>query len=392
VYEVAVAVEQPAVLDGETSANMQQAVLEAVKMQLQEALGDPDAASAVVANAALGVASAPSASGGSIVYTFTVDLPAELAARRRGRALVVATANLGGFLGFLMLAFKQAGVPDVDALFDSGAVSVNAGLKQPPGGGAAPGGDGGGTSGLLLGLGFTLPLIAVVAAIGLSAWARKHNALCWRGAPGKRGSQSSPSGVDGGDNDDEGNVGGGGGGGGDGGGGALHLRTAPPAVAAADVSFELARSPTPSRAPAPLRAPSRGPPSSPPPLGSGAPLSPRPGGASSAPRSLSPFPAQELFVSNFFVLLAKGDVDGVAVLLERMPALANASKDGEAPLHAAVRANSLPLVQLLVEAGADLHKEDAAGRTAEEAAAADGRRGVAVWLESAALPIAYAPL
>jgi ankyrin repeat protein len=73
---------------------------------------------------------------------------------------------------------------------------------------------------------------------------------------------------------------------------------------------------------------------------------------------------------------------GVAALLQRAPGFANEAnpRTGEAPLHAAVRAKSLPLVQLLVGAGADARAVDREGRTPAEAAAADGAAGMAAWL------------
>ena len=105
-------------------------------------------------------------------------------------------------------------------------------------------------------------------------------------------------------------------------------------------------------------------------------------------RSLSPTwranaPAQELYVVNFNRLLLMGDFDGAAALLARAPGLVNAAKDGQPPLHAAVRAKSLPLVQLLAHRGADLRAVDASGRTAVEAATAAGAVGIAAWLDRA---------
>ncbi len=78
------------------------------------------------------------------------------------------------------------------------------------------------------------------------------------------------------------------------------------------------------------------------------------------------------------------DDDGVAALLARAPGLVNAAKDGQPPLHAAVRAKSLPLVQLLVRGGADVCAADTMGRTAAEVAVADGAVGMAAWLQGAA--------
>ena len=108
-----------------------------------------------------------------------------------------------------------------------------------------------------------------------------------------------------------------------------------------------------------------------------------------APRSLSPSwrgdaPAAELIVANFFRALQVGDEGGAAALLACAPGLANAERHGVLPLHAAVRAKSLPLAQLLVRAGADARAVDGAGRTAAVAAAADGAAGLAAWLDGAA--------
>jgi hypothetical protein len=146
-----------------------------------------------------------------------------------------------------------------------------------------------------------------------------------------------------------------------------------PSLSPAPPAASLARSASP---PQPLPPP----PPSPPPA---APPAPKP------PRSLSPTwrgdaPTQELYVANFFRLLLAGDEPGAAELLRRMPGLATAQKDGLAPLHAAVRASSLPLAQLLVRSGADVHAVDRAGRTAAQAAAAVGAAGMAAWLRGAA--------
>ena len=89
-------------------------------------------------------------------------------------------------------------------------------------------------------------------------------------------------------------------------------------------------------------------------------------------------------MASFFRSLQIGDGGGVAELLRRAPGLASAEKDGLPPLHAAVRAKSLPLAQLLVRAGADARAVDGKGRTAAAVAAADGAAGLAAWLEGAA--------
>lgn len=83
---------------------------------------------------------------------------------------------------------------------------------------------------------------------------------------------------------------------------------------------------------------------------------------------------------NFYALLQKGDRGGVAELLRRAPGLANVARDGLTPLHAAVRAKSLPLVQLLVQGGANVRAVDREGRTAAQVAAGDGAAGMAAWL------------
>ena len=141
--------------------------------------------------------------------------------------------------------------------------------------------------------------------------------------------------------------------------------------------------PRPSALPSPFAGGGR--PSSPPP-----PAAPSP--APSLSRSLSSTgssrgsPPQGHHVTAFHAALQKGDAAGAAAQLKREPALANAAhpRTGEAPLHAAVRAMSLPLVQLLVQGGADVAAVDRAGRTAEGAAAADGKAGMVAWLRAAA--------
>ena len=125
-------------------------------------------------------------------------------------------------------------------------------------------------------------------------------------------------------------------------------------------------------------------------------------GASSAPaaasRSASPrdrAPAQPLqhgvsdfhraYVGDFHRCVSASDMGGVAALLQRAPGFANEAnpRTGEAPLHAAVRAKSLPMVQLLVRGGASVVAVDKEGRTAAQAAAVDGAAGMAAWLERA---------
>ena len=88
-------------------------------------------------------------------------------------------------------------------------------------------------------------------------------------------------------------------------------------------------------------------------------------------------------MSNFFRLLQAGDEHGVAELLRRAPGLATVVRDGLSPLHVAVRVKSLPLVQLLLNGGADVRAENRDGRTPAEAAAAAGAAGMAALLESA---------
>ena len=96
-------------------------------------------------------------------------------------------------------------------------------------------------------------------------------------------------------------------------------------------------------------------------------------------------------MSNFYALLLAGNVRGTAELLQRAPGLVGEARNGLTPLHAAVRANSLPLVQLLVQSGADVSAVDRDGRTAAEAAAADGAAGMAAWLQAAASQSGGAP-
>jgi hypothetical protein len=113
--------------------------------------------------------------------------------------------------------------------------------------------------------------------------------------------------------------------------------------------------------------------------------SPKPAAPRSPPTSWrGGAPASELVVVNFFRALQAGDEGGAAALLARAPGLANVARGGTLPLHAAVRAKSLPLAQLLVRAGADARAVDGAGNTAAAVAAAHGAASLAAWLEGAA--------
>jgi hypothetical protein len=120
-----------------------------------------------------------------------------------------------------------------------------------------------------------------------------------------------------------------------------------------------------------------------PPSPAAPPLAPFPSRSQS--RTRAP-PVQDHLVAAFHAALQKLDEAGAAAQLARAPGLANAAslKTGELPLFVAVRVKSLPLVQLLVVAGADVAALDKAGRTAAGVARADGATGMAAWLEGAA--------
>src|SRR4051794_37242662 len=64
---------------------------------------------------------------------------------------------------------------------------------------------------------------------------------------------------------------------------------------------------------------------------------------------------------DFFDALNKGDVDAVTKLLAADKTLANKPKNGAPPLHVALLGNNVKIVQLLIEAGADIHALDRVG-------------------------------
>jgi ankyrin repeat protein len=82
----------------------------------------------------------------------------------------------------------------------------------------------------------------------------------------------------------------------------------------------------------------------------------------------------------------------VAAALKRVPMLAALphGRTGEVPLFAAVAAKNLPLVKLLVEAGADAGARDARGRTPADVAEGDGAASMARWLRQAQADAAIA--
>ena len=117
---------------------MQRALLRAIADQLAGALGSITAAQWYAGNATQAATVEERKnlnSSTTYVYTLSVGLPIELqtaaAARaRRGRALaggrLSTVAAMGGLLdsGYLQRAFFEAGVPESDNLFTSGALSL----------------------------------------------------------------------------------------------------------------------------------------------------------------------------------------------------------------------------------------------------------------------------
>ncbi len=124
-------------------ANLQAALLLAIQDALQDALGDGAAAREYAGGASQAASFVEGASPGTRVYTLSVGLPLTLAGsapRRRGRraqagaAEAATSAALSGLLdgGYLQARFAEAGVPDSDALFASGALALAAGTLEPP--------------------------------------------------------------------------------------------------------------------------------------------------------------------------------------------------------------------------------------------------------------------
>ncbi len=135
----------PGALEDAAAQGMLFAVRSAVQDALQEALDDVATAAALAGGATLSVA-AEALAGGGVAYTFSVGLPTELpapaaaaaAAGAARRALAGGGAGTAGVLaglyanGFLQQRLAEAGVPDVDALFSSGAVGVRLEEVAPP--------------------------------------------------------------------------------------------------------------------------------------------------------------------------------------------------------------------------------------------------------------------
>ncbi len=136
----------PGALEDAAAQGMLFAVQRAVQDALQEALDNVTAAAALAGGATLSAA-AEAQAGGGVAYTFSVGLPAELpaaaatagAARRALTGSGAGTANkLAGLNVFLQQRLHEAGVPDVDALFSSGALSLRLEEVAPPPAAVAP--------------------------------------------------------------------------------------------------------------------------------------------------------------------------------------------------------------------------------------------------------------
>jgi hypothetical protein len=159
--------------------------------------------------------------------------------------------------------------------------------------------------------------------------------------------------------------------------------------------------PPPEPAPAPEAAAPSPPPASPPASGA----APGSGRSASRRRSLSPLrpdgtwrrgaegsPVTDQLIADFRRSCLAGDTTAVAAALKRVPMLAALphGRTGEVPLFAAVAAKNLPLVKLLVEAGADAGARDARGRTPADVAEGDGAASMARWLRQAQADAAIA--
>lgn len=421
--------------------NLQRALLRAIQDQLQGALDDESAAVELVSSATLAtsVATRTNSGPGTYVVTLTVGLPMAQVGRVSGtgrrRALAPAADAISAALnglpqsGYFLQRLHEMGF-DADALASSGALELSGGLVAPPIAADAPSAAAASAAvltpasslGIAVGA-FALLLISIYAVYQWCAWERRI-AQQSRGdfvAPARpptialggvvlhmkepvasRGVAPSPIPLTPAD---------------------VHetafdgcepplppislpfnplfrlsriqprapltnLNSAQPSHFAPDSSWSTGSSTFASPASSALASPLAQPPHVSQTFGASPPHSAPVPPPSRSPRSLSSrwrgSPAQELYVANFYALLLAGNERGVAGLLARAPGLANAARDGLTPLHAAVRAKSLPLAQLLVRAGADIGALDRECRTAAAAAAAVGASGMAAWLEGAA--------
>ena len=64
-----------------------------------------------------------------------------------------------------------------------------------------------------------------------------------------------------------------------------------------------------------------------------------------------------------FEAMNRGDVEGLAKMLAADATLANKAKNGDLPLHYALRGNNFKIVKLLVDAGVDVNAFDDNGFT-----------------------------
>jgi hypothetical protein len=207
---VALSVELPLrIVEAALIENLLAALLLAVQDALQDALEDALAAKALAGGATRAVSFVDGTSPDTRVFTLTVGLPAAVAlaggARRRRAqtgAQVDLSAALGGLLesGYMQARFAEAGVPDSDALFTSGALSLTAAAVAPP---TAPplraaGFSGGAAAGVAISAAIALLVLAagVYSVIGRGSEATKA-ALWLRSAaipvPARRASVSMPA-------------------------------------------------------------------------------------------------------------------------------------------------------------------------------------------------------
>ncbi len=151
---MAVSVELPAAAEQGAVKNLQQALLRAIKDQLQVSLDDEDAAAALVGNATLTTSVATRKNGGgakdTYVYTLTAWVPVALVGqaalggsrgRRRALSAGAIPAALDGLQqsGYLLQRLHELGF-DADALASSGALELSGGLVAPPSASPSPAG------------------------------------------------------------------------------------------------------------------------------------------------------------------------------------------------------------------------------------------------------------
>ncbi len=187
--------ELPAAADSALLAAMMRALLRAIQDNLQDSLNDDVAAAAFVNSAPQAIAQVSASASPPYLYALSVGLPPSLqlpgAAGRRGLAGAAAgqdtAAALGGLLsnGYFLQRCAELGLPDCDALFSSGALSVSASTVAPPTAAPAPESSSLMSAATIIGIVLGSLVFLILASIGAYlyfTWGRHEKPPVWGNA------------------------------------------------------------------------------------------------------------------------------------------------------------------------------------------------------------------